>query len=54
MTKLQTTLAAIMMTALIFLGLDGDGYVHKLAFFWAGVLFAMLWLSAWMEWCGHD
>ena len=54
MTKIQSIVAAIMMTALIFLGLDGEGYVHKLALFWAGVLFAMLFLTAWMEWRGMD
>jgi hypothetical protein len=54
MTKLQSIIVAIMMTTLIFLGLDGEGYIHKGALFLAGSMFALLFLAAWMEWEGQD
>ena len=54
MTKIQSIVMAIMMTTLVFIGLSGEGYVHKLALFLAGVSFAMLFLTAWMEWRGMD
>ncbi len=54
MTKIQSIITTIMMTCLLFMGMDGDGYIHKLGLFWAGVLFAMLFLTAWMEWRGLD
>ena len=54
MTKIQSIVVAIMMTVLVFLGLDGEGYIHKLALFWAGIMAGLLFLTAWMEWKGLD
>jgi hypothetical protein len=54
MTKLQSILLAVQMTVLCFFGLSDDGYIHKGALFVAGAMFAMLFLTAWMEWKGLD
>ncbi len=54
MTKIQTMLAAVMMMVFLFIGLSGDGYLHKFAVFMAGFLAFMLTLTAWMEWRGLD
>jgi hypothetical protein len=54
MNKRESILLAIMMTVLIFLGLEDDGYVHKAALFVAGWMAGYLALTAWMEWRGVD
>ena len=54
MNKRESIALAIMMTVLIFLGLEDDGYVHKAALFLAGWMAGYLALTAWMEWRGVD
>ncbi len=54
MTKIQSILLAVLMTTLINMGLEGDGYMHKGALFLAGWMAGYLMLTAWMEWKGLD
>ena len=54
MNKRESMLLAVMMTVLIFLGLEDDSYMHKGALFIAGWMAGYLMLTAWMEWRGVD
>lgn len=54
MSKIQSIVLAVMMTVLIFMGLDGDGYIHKAALFVAGWMGGYLMLAVFMEWKGID
>lgn len=50
MSKIQAIVLAILMTTLINLGMEGDGYLHKSALFVAGWMAGYLMLAALMEW----